>query len=92
MSFHEVDDIRWLVIEPYLPKPKPTVGLPRANELGFCNGILYVLATGCSWHDAPPASMGRNPQCTGLIAISATMRLMTRSVQLCDGMATISAI
>ncbi len=53
MSFHEVDDALWPVIEPFLPQPKPPVGRPRADERGLFNGILYVLATGCSWHDVP---------------------------------------
>lgn len=53
MSFHEVDDALWQVIEPYLPPAKPHIGRPRADERGLFNGILYVLSTGCTWYDVP---------------------------------------
>lgn len=53
MSFHAVDDALWQVIEPYLPPPKPHIGRPRADERNLLNGILYVLSTGCTWHDVP---------------------------------------
>lgn len=53
MSFHEVDDAMWELIEPYLPPPRPHIGRPRADERGLFNGILYVLSTGCTWYDVP---------------------------------------
>ncbi len=53
MSFHEVDDTLWQVIEPSLPPPKLPVGRPRADERRLFNGILYILSTGCTWHDVP---------------------------------------
>jgi len=31
MSFHEIDDVLWNSIEPYLPPQKPNIERPRAN-------------------------------------------------------------
>jgi transposase len=32
---------------------QPIVGRKRADDRQTINGILYVLITGCSWHDMP---------------------------------------
>ncbi|WP_048136859.1 transposase [Methanosarcina horonobensis] len=53
MSFHEIDDVLWESIEPYLPPQKPHTGRPRANMRKLMNGILYVVMTGCTWKDVP---------------------------------------
>ncbi|WP_394342503.1 transposase [Methanoculleus taiwanensis] len=29
------------------------MGRPRRDPRGLINGILYVLTTGCTWHDVP---------------------------------------
>jgi transposase len=34
--------------------PHPKRGRPRAQDRRTLNGILYVLRTGCRWHDLPP--------------------------------------
>jgi len=53
MSFHEIDDVLWESIEPYLPPQKSPIGRPRANMRKLFNGILYVVMTGCTWKDVP---------------------------------------
>jgi transposase len=53
MSFHEIDDVLWESIEPYLPPQKSPIGRPRANMRKLMNGILYVVMTGCTWKDVP---------------------------------------
>jgi putative transposase len=53
MSFHEIDDVLWESIEPYLPPKKSPIGRPRANMRKSFNGILYVVMTGCTWKDVP---------------------------------------
>lgn len=52
MRFSELSDKQWDFIKPYLP-PQPIVGRKRANDRKTINGILYVLITGCRWHDMP---------------------------------------
>ena len=49
----EIPDTLWVVIEPYLPPPKPPTGRPRADERALFNGILYFLKTGCPWSAVP---------------------------------------
>jgi putative transposase len=53
MSFHEIDDVLWKSIEPYLPPQKPLTGRPREDTRKLMNGILYVVMTGCTWKDFP---------------------------------------
>lgn len=52
MRFAELSDEQWEFIKPHLP-PQPIVGRKRANDRKTINGILYVLITGCRWHDMP---------------------------------------
>jgi transposase len=52
MRFVELSDEQWVFIKPHLP-PQPIVGRKRANDRNTINGILYVLITGCRWHDMP---------------------------------------
>ncbi len=52
MKFEELDDARWMRIEPLLP-PRPKEGRPRADDRAIVNGILFVLITGCRWIDIP---------------------------------------
>jgi transposase len=49
----ELTDAQWALIQPHLPPPKKR-GRPRAQDRHTINGILYVLRTGCRWHDLPP--------------------------------------
>jgi len=49
MSIHEIDDVLWESIEPYLPPQKSPTGRPSANLRKLLNGILYVVTTGCTW-------------------------------------------
>jgi transposase len=49
----ELTDAQWALIQPHLPPPKNR-GRPRAQDRPTLNGILYVLRTGCRWHDLPP--------------------------------------
>ena len=53
MAFREIDDNLWAIFRKYLPPTKPHIGRPRRDPRGLFNGILYVLTTGCSWHDVP---------------------------------------
>jgi transposase len=53
MSFHEIDDVLWESIEPYLPPQKLHTGRLRADVGKLINGILYVFTTGCTWKDVP---------------------------------------
>ena len=39
-------------IAPLLP-PRTRTGRPRADDRRTCEGILYVLRTGCRWRDLP---------------------------------------
>ena len=53
MAFREIDDDLWEIIRKYLPPTKPHIGRPRRDPRQLINGILYVLTTGCTWHDVP---------------------------------------
>jgi len=53
MAFREIDDDLWEIVRKYLPPTKPHIGRPRRDPRGLFNGILYVLTTGCTWHDVP---------------------------------------
>jgi len=52
MKFAELSDDQWEFMKPYIP-PQPSVGRKRADDRKTINGILYVLNTGCRWHDMP---------------------------------------
>ena len=52
MRFAELSDEQWEFIKPHIP-PQPIVGRKRADDRKTINGILYVLNTGCRWHDMP---------------------------------------
>jgi transposase/quinol monooxygenase YgiN len=47
-------DAQWERIRPLLPASKKT-GRPRADARRTLDGILYVLRSGCRWHDLPAA-------------------------------------
>ena len=47
-------DAQWERIRPLLPASKRT-GRPRADDRRTLDGILYVLRSGCRWHDLPAA-------------------------------------
>ncbi len=53
MAFREIDDDLWAIIKTHLPAQKPHIGRPRTDPRAMFNGILYVLTTGCTWHDVP---------------------------------------
>jgi len=43
----DLTDADWLLIEPYLPAPKPT-GRPREWRMReIINGVFYVMRAGC---------------------------------------------
>lgn len=45
----DLGDREWLLIEPYLPKPR-RIGRPRTTNLReVVNAILYMAASGCQW-------------------------------------------
>lgn len=48
-----------MIVRKHLPATKPHIGRPRCDPRGSFNGILYVLTTGCTWHDVP-ANYGTN--------------------------------
>jgi transposase/quinol monooxygenase YgiN len=45
-------DEQWVRVSMQLPAPKRE-GRPRADDRQTLDGILYVLRTGCRWHDLP---------------------------------------
>jgi transposase/quinol monooxygenase YgiN len=47
-----LSEAQWARIRPLLPANKRT-GRPRADDRRTLDGILYVLRTGCRWHDLP---------------------------------------
>jgi len=54
----DLTDAQWEIIEPLMPKVKPT-GRPRKHLMReILNAIFYVLRCGCAWrllpHDLPP--------------------------------------
>jgi len=53
MVFQEIDDDLWDIVQNYLPPTKPHIGQPRCDPHSLFNGILYILSTGCSWHEVP---------------------------------------
>lgn len=59
MVFREIDDDLWEIVKKYLPPTKPHIDRPQYGPRGLFNGILYVLSTGCTWHDVP-ANCGTN--------------------------------
>jgi transposase len=48
----DLTDGQWKRIKPLLPKPKRR-GRKPIDDREVINGILYVLATGCSWEYLP---------------------------------------
>jgi transposase len=48
---HELTDSAWAVLEPLLPRTSR--GHPWRDHRQIINGILWVLATGTAWRDAP---------------------------------------
>lgn len=50
-----VTDELWAVVEPLLPKwkPSPKGGQPRKSDRLCLTGILFVLKAGLSWEDFP---------------------------------------
>lgn len=50
---HELTDGAWAVVEPLLPPAPRRRGRPWAEHRRVVNGILWVLATGVPWRDAP---------------------------------------
>lgn len=50
-----VDDELWALIQPLLPKwkPSPRGGQPRKSDRLCLTGILFVLKTGIAWEDFP---------------------------------------
>ena len=53
MAFREIDDGIWEIFRNYLPPTKPHIGRPPRDPRSLFKGILYVLTTGCTWHDVP---------------------------------------
>lgn len=55
----DLTDEQFAVVEPFLPRPKPT-GRPPANLHHVLNAICYLVRTGCQWRllpkDFPPWS------------------------------------
>src|SRR5688572_21784589 len=55
----DLTDEQYVLVEPFLPKPKRT-GRPPANLREVLNAILYLVRSGCQWrllpHDFPPWS------------------------------------
>ena len=49
---HELSDAAWAVVAPLLLMPKRR-GRPWRDHCTVANGILWVLATGVPWRDAP---------------------------------------
>lgn len=47
-----LSDPQWERIRQVVPPPN-TMGRPRASDRRTLDGILYVLRTGCRWHDLP---------------------------------------
>jgi len=49
----DLTDEEWVLIAPYLPKPKG-FGRPRTTELrSVIDALLYILTTGCQWRMLP---------------------------------------
>ncbi|MGL4421783.1 MAG: transposase, partial [Gemmataceae bacterium] len=49
----DLTDDQWALIEPRLPKPKPT-GRPRTADLRLViNTIFYITKSGCQWAMLP---------------------------------------
>jgi len=48
-------DAQWALIEPHLPKRKPSAkgGRPPAGDRACFEGILWILRTGARWKDLP---------------------------------------
>ncbi len=51
-----VSDELWALVEPLVPPPGPGQGpggRPRLPDRSVLEGILFVLTTGCRWHNLP---------------------------------------
>src|SRR5262249_59634329 len=53
MNRHELTDMQWNKLQPFLPPQKPTTGRPAADHRRILNGILWLLRTGAPWRDLP---------------------------------------
>ena len=53
MNSHELTDMQWNTLQPFLPPQKPTTGRPAADHRRILNGILWFLRTGVPWRDVP---------------------------------------
>ncbi len=52
MRFAELSNKQYESIKPYIP-PQRIVGRKRTDDRRKINDIIYVLMTGCRWHDMP---------------------------------------
>lgn len=50
---HELSDIQWQIIAPYLPQTGAQGGRPWKDHRTIINGILWKLNTGAQWRDLP---------------------------------------
>jgi transposase len=50
---HELTDRAWAAVEPLLPPTPKRRGRPWRDHRTVVNGILWVLAAGVPWRDAP---------------------------------------
>ncbi len=50
---HELTDAAWALVAPLLPPAPRRRGRPWRDHRQVVNGILWVLATGVAWRDAP---------------------------------------
>jgi transposase len=53
MRRYELTDEQFALIEPYLPKMKPTGGHPWGDHRRVLNGMFWKLRSGAPWRDIP---------------------------------------
>jgi len=53
MNRHELTDIQWNKLQPFLPPQKPKTGRPALDHRRILNGILWILRTWAPWRYVP---------------------------------------
>ena len=51
MAFREIYDDLWRIVLKYFLPSKPHIGRSQCDPHWLFNGILYILTTGCTWHN-----------------------------------------
>ena len=55
MTSPELTDDQWAQVSPLLPPQRPPIGRPPEDHRTILAGMLWVIRTGATWRELPPA-------------------------------------